>query len=840
MATIVTNLTCELTGAVQVKVLQGNLFSADNAGNTINVFVTNHGQPATLGGTISANVIRGDGTTVAVSGAIDGNRAYIILPQACYAVPGVIQIIIKNTESSTVTTIAAVVANVYESTTDTVVDPGAIIPSVASLVQAIEDAVAEIPAGYNACFAPAYSTSSTYALGQYVTYSGYLYRCTTAITSSESWTAAHWTQVALANDVSALKSAFEERTLFKDTEFYEEIFPLRTGSAVTSLGRYGSVSNCVSGYSSDKCPFVYAGTKITANEGYKFSYALWDIPVSSSAAISHRLEMSLNNAAGTTITLTHDGYLAFSCAYADTSELPEDKTYYEFANEAVTVELIIRTAHSEIIEINKKIGTVFENGVYEKSENPNDFKWVPGYRVSPIGTAYSINQSTYTGIGTKGGKNIVHVYPGTTFSAKTGYILDYSVVADGSVKQLKRNVSAGTVVTIEYEGDLRLSVSNGTASTDTDSQAAAVAKAGLNINLLLKPLNDAVADAVADADAEIAKINDNGLTALFSAQQFIARDWHFGFLNISQSMGLGSNHLIPGTAKTWSSSGTKDLVQKDVWMSDGVHPFKGAGVTDMIGRTISEQLAMIPPSYRDGVGETSPSVWVGRKFLWMGTSIPASSDPDAGEGTGAKYPTLVAQQLGATVTNIAKGSSCVRINASTGEYTGMMYSHFLRSLSRTVAECDAIAADWANIYEKIANAPSTLSAEALQTMKNHSFENLLVPYLDGTNEMPDLFVIDHGHNDVRPLGIDGKNDLWINPSASLITDGILADDTYMTASNYANLKTALGNDLSGIEDVGAFAATLNRNCFKGAVNFIITVILKYNPYARIVIVSDYN
>ena len=218
MATIVTNLTCELTGAVQVKVLQGNLFSADNAGNTINVFVTNNGQPATLGGTISANVIRGDGTTVAVSGAIDGNRAYIILPQACYAIPGVVQIIIKNTESSTTTTIAAVVANVYESTTDTVVDPGNIIPSVAALVEAIEDAVAEIPAGYNACFAPAYSTSSTYALGQYVTYSGYLYRCTTAITSSESWTAAHWTQVALANDVSSLKSAIEAEQEINETE----------------------------------------------------------------------------------------------------------------------------------------------------------------------------------------------------------------------------------------------------------------------------------------------------------------------------------------------------------------------------------------------------------------------------------------------------------------------------------------------------------------------------------------------------------------------------------------------------------------------------------------------
>ena len=43
-----------------------------------------------------------------------------------------------------------------------------------------------------------------------------------------------------------------------------------------------------------------------------------------------------------------------------------------------------------------------------------------------------------------------------------------------------------------------------------------------------------------------------------------------------------------------------------------------------------------------------------------------------------------------------------------------------------------------------------------------------------------------------------------------------------------------------ISDIETFAATLNRNCFKGAVNFIITVILAHNPYARIVIVSDYN
>ena len=279
MATIVTNLTCELTGAVQVKVLQGNLFSADNAGNTINVFVTNHGLPAALGGTISANVIRGDGTTVAVSGAIDGNRAYIILPQACYAIPGVIQIIIKNTESSTTTTIAAVVANVYESTTDTVVDPGNIIPSVAALVEAIEDAVADIPAGYNACFAPAYSTSSTYALGQYVTYNGYLYRCTTAITSSESWTAAHWTQVALANDVSALKSAInyvnykvDDNDSFVDFGYTNlELAPSgNTGASAVGVTQYGNIfilNNPSSSPSSDMKMKISNGIFRTTSNG---------------------------------------------------------------------------------------------------------------------------------------------------------------------------------------------------------------------------------------------------------------------------------------------------------------------------------------------------------------------------------------------------------------------------------------------------------------------------------------------------------------------------------------------------------------------------------------------
>lgn len=116
----------DLQNAVPVRTIEGNVFSMDNNGNKIGVRVFSGGQAANLSGSISANVIRADGATVAVSGTASGNEAWIVLPQTCYAVPGVITVILKNTVSSDVTTLLAVVANVYRSSTDSAVDPGTV------------------------------------------------------------------------------------------------------------------------------------------------------------------------------------------------------------------------------------------------------------------------------------------------------------------------------------------------------------------------------------------------------------------------------------------------------------------------------------------------------------------------------------------------------------------------------------------------------------------------------------------------------------------------------------------------------------------------------------------
>ena len=149
MAVIETWFDQDLKKPVKVQYINGNVFSQDNNGNLIGVNVFDNGETASITGSVSANVVRSDGATVAVSGTLSNNKAYVVLPQSAYAVPGVISIVIKLTIGAVITTLCAVVANVYQSSTDSVVDPGTIIPDISLLIATINEAVAAIPADYS-------------------------------------------------------------------------------------------------------------------------------------------------------------------------------------------------------------------------------------------------------------------------------------------------------------------------------------------------------------------------------------------------------------------------------------------------------------------------------------------------------------------------------------------------------------------------------------------------------------------------------------------------------------------------------------------------------------------
>lgn len=119
---------------IAVKALQGNLFSADNEGNLIGVEVTEDGSPVTLSGAVTGYVIRADGYTAIITGTVSGNKASITLPSTCYSVVGPISIVIKLGN----TTIGACHGYVYRTTTDAIVDPGHVIPSISELLAQIE------------------------------------------------------------------------------------------------------------------------------------------------------------------------------------------------------------------------------------------------------------------------------------------------------------------------------------------------------------------------------------------------------------------------------------------------------------------------------------------------------------------------------------------------------------------------------------------------------------------------------------------------------------------------------------------------------------------------------
>lgn len=140
MATINIDVKCDLNKPVVVRHLDGMVFSQDVKANRIRVSAFRDGSPVDLSsGSVSANIIRADGATVVQTGTIEENVCSVVLPSSAYAVPGAIAIFVKHTSSGTTSTIAAITGYVYKSTTDTIVDPGTVVPNINELLALIDD-----------------------------------------------------------------------------------------------------------------------------------------------------------------------------------------------------------------------------------------------------------------------------------------------------------------------------------------------------------------------------------------------------------------------------------------------------------------------------------------------------------------------------------------------------------------------------------------------------------------------------------------------------------------------------------------------------------------------------
>jgi hypothetical protein len=144
------------------------------------------GTAAAVSGTVSGRFLRADETTVYFTGTLSGNVASITLPQSCYNVNGRFGFVVFVSGSNVTSAIYAVAGNVYRSTSETIIDPTGEIPSLEELmaeIEACEEATAsaqQAASFVNSIIAPTYSTGVSYAIGDYCTYEGSMYRATAA------------------------------------------------------------------------------------------------------------------------------------------------------------------------------------------------------------------------------------------------------------------------------------------------------------------------------------------------------------------------------------------------------------------------------------------------------------------------------------------------------------------------------------------------------------------------------------------------------------------------------------------------------------------------------------
>lgn len=236
---------------VTIEDLKGMIFQAESGGHTFQISgVDDAGNIIALSGSVAGVFLRPDNTDVAITGSASGGVVSVTLPANCYDVPGRFGLTVFVTANGQKTAVYAAMGTVSRTSSGTV-SPGT-TSDVVDLINQINAAVATIPAswtGLMADIAPIYSDTAVYPVGAYVYYNGDLYRCITAITTAESWTAEHWTAAVLGNDVSDIMSAISAQTGAEKLSYI-------TGKYIDLSGDIGSVVNIDS-------PVPYSNTKYT-------------------------------------------------------------------------------------------------------------------------------------------------------------------------------------------------------------------------------------------------------------------------------------------------------------------------------------------------------------------------------------------------------------------------------------------------------------------------------------------------------------------------------------------------------------------------------------------------
>lgn len=286
-----------------------------------------------------------------------------------------------------------------------------------------------------------------------------------------------------------------------------------------------------------------------------------------------------------------------------------------------------------------------------------------------------------------------------------------------------------------------------------------------------------------------------------------------------------------------------------------------------------------------------------KKIVWLGTSIPAGGKN--GIEVADSYPVYIGKMLDATVYNEAVGSSCLhcknknRISERNPYGFVENFEGVSRCLTNTLDEMEWIIAHYNDTDVFTKNVPSTLSDEDKEFIRSCSYEKKINKYLT-ENNFPDLWIIDHGHNDtisdaqelqyepmempweaktgfyqkgvlktsagkhLIEIDVDGFDMVYLSGVFNVGYDiyDIFDTDGKVKKFEYANITKTVENleiDCRGASRV-AFStetdkletviikakSTENLYCYQGAFDFIVKKIKEFNQKAEIYMIGEYE
>ena len=114
------------------------MLCGDNNAHTWRVIVLDGGEPAQITGNITGYFVRADGNTVVVTGELSGHIASVTLAQACYAIEGDLRAVMRLKVGESTITLSALILHVRSEISDSIIDPGEVIPSLDDLLAQID------------------------------------------------------------------------------------------------------------------------------------------------------------------------------------------------------------------------------------------------------------------------------------------------------------------------------------------------------------------------------------------------------------------------------------------------------------------------------------------------------------------------------------------------------------------------------------------------------------------------------------------------------------------------------------------------------------------------------